>query len=89
MLSGNDLTISSAFDLFAMTWNLSASDQSDHVATPFLFIWNKYLRIDDGFKGADASKFFKGALDMYNIFLFVSNSIDNFELNQYQNFQLI
>ena len=31
----------------------------------------------------------KGALDKYNIYLFISNSIKNFKLNQYRNFQLI
>ena len=30
-----------------------------------------------------------GALDKYNIYLFTSNSTEDFELNQYQNFQLI
>ena len=32
---------------------------------------------------------FKGALDKYNIYLFISNSTGNFKLNQHQNFQLI
>ena len=32
---------------------------------------------------------FKGALDKYNIYLFKSNSIEDFKLNQYRNFQLI
>ena len=31
----------------------------------------------------------KGALDKYNISLFISNSIENFKLNLYRNFQLI
>ena len=31
----------------------------------------------------------KGALDKYNIYLFIYNSIENFKLNQYRNFQLI
>ena len=31
----------------------------------------------------------KGALDKYNIYLFISNSKEDFELNQYRNFQLI
>ena len=31
----------------------------------------------------------KGALDKYDIYLFISNSVEDFELNQYQNFQLI
>ena len=31
----------------------------------------------------------KGALEKYNIYLFVSYSIEDFELNQYWNFQLI
>ena len=31
----------------------------------------------------------KGALDKYNIYLFISNSIENFKFNQYQHFQLI
>ena len=31
----------------------------------------------------------KGALDKYNIYLFISNSIEDFKLNQYRNFQLI
>ena len=31
----------------------------------------------------------KGALDKYNIYLFISNSIENSKSNQYQNFQLI
>ena len=31
----------------------------------------------------------KGALDKYNIYLFKSNSIEDFKLNQYRNFQLI
>ena len=31
----------------------------------------------------------KWALDKYNIYLFISNSIEDFKLNQYQNFQLI
>ena len=31
----------------------------------------------------------KGALDKYNIYLFISNSIEYFKLNQYQNFQMI
>ena len=30
----------------------------------------------------------KGALDKYNIYLFISNSMENFKLNQYRNFQL-
>ena len=34
-------------------------------------------------------KIIKGALDKYNIYLFKSNSIENFKLNQYRNFQLI
>ena len=32
---------------------------------------------------------FKGALDKYNIYHFISNSTENFKLNQYRNFQLI
>ena len=32
---------------------------------------------------------FKGALDKYNIYLFVSNCIEDNKLNQYWNFQLI
>ena len=32
---------------------------------------------------------FKGALDKYNIYLFISNSTEDLKLNQYQNFQLI
>ena len=32
---------------------------------------------------------FKGALDKYNTLLFISNSIEDFKSNQYQNFQLI
>ena len=35
------------------------------------------------------SSLIKGALDKYNIYLFKSNSIEDFKLNQYQNFQLI
>ena len=31
----------------------------------------------------------KGALDKYNIYLFIYNSIQNDKLNQYRNFQLI
>ena len=31
----------------------------------------------------------KGALDKYNIYLLISNSILDLKLNQYQNFQLI
>ena len=31
----------------------------------------------------------KGALDKNNIYLFISNSIEDFKLNQYQIFQLI
>ena len=31
----------------------------------------------------------KGALDKYDIYLFISNPIEDFKLNQYQNFQLI
>ena len=31
----------------------------------------------------------KGALDNYNIYLFISNSIEDLKLNQYRNFQLI
>ena len=31
----------------------------------------------------------KGALDKYNTHLFISNSIQDFKLNQYQNFQLL
>ena len=31
----------------------------------------------------------KGALDKYNIYLFISHSIENSKLNQHQNFQLI
>ena len=31
----------------------------------------------------------KGTLDKYNIYLFISNSLKDFKLNQYQNFQLI
>ena len=31
----------------------------------------------------------KGALDKYDIYLFISNSLDDFKLNQYWNFQLI
>ena len=34
-------------------------------------------------------KIFKGALDKYNIYLFISNSIEDFKLNQYRKFQLI
>ena len=34
-------------------------------------------------------KLFKGTLDKYNIYLFKSNSIEDFKLNQYRNFQLI
>ena len=33
--------------------------------------------------------YIKGALDKYNIYLFKSNSIEDFKLNQYRNFQLI
>ena len=32
---------------------------------------------------------FKGALGKYNIYFFISNSNENFNLNQYRNFQLI
>ena len=32
---------------------------------------------------------FKGALDKYTIYLFISNSIEDFKLIQYRNFQLI
>ena len=35
------------------------------------------------------SRLIKGALDKYNIYLFKSNSIEDFKLNQYRNFQLI
>ena len=31
---------------------------------------------------------FKGALDKYNIYLCISNSVENLKLHQYQNFQL-
>ena len=31
----------------------------------------------------------KGALDKYNIYLFISSSIEDFELNQYRNCHLI
>ena len=31
----------------------------------------------------------KGALDKYNMYLFISNSVEDVKLNQYQNFQLI
>ena len=31
----------------------------------------------------------KGALDKYNIYLFMPNSIEDFKSNQYQNFQLV
>ena len=31
----------------------------------------------------------KGALDKYNIYLFITNSMEDFKLNQYQKFQLI
>ena len=31
----------------------------------------------------------KGALDKYKIYLFISNAIEDFRLNQYRNFQLI
>ena len=31
----------------------------------------------------------KGVLDKYNIFLWISNSVENLKLNQYRNFQLI
>ena len=33
--------------------------------------------------------YIKGALDKYNIYLFKCNSIEDFKLNQYRNFQLI
>ena len=33
--------------------------------------------------------FFKGALDKYNIYLFISKSGEDFNLHQNQNFQLI
>ena len=32
---------------------------------------------------------FKGALDKYNIYLFMYNFVEGFKSNQYQNFQLI
>ena len=32
---------------------------------------------------------FKGALDKYNIYLFISSSIEDLKSNQYRNFQLI
>ena len=35
------------------------------------------------------SCFLKGALDMYRIYLFISNSVDDFKLNQYRNLQPI
>ena len=31
----------------------------------------------------------KGPLDKYNIYLFISNSMEDFKLNQYRKFQLI
>ena len=31
----------------------------------------------------------KGALDKYNIYLCISNSVENLKLHQYRNFQLI
>ena len=31
----------------------------------------------------------KLALDKYNTYLFISNSVEDFKLNQYRNFQLI
>ena len=33
--------------------------------------------------------YLKGALDKYNIFLFIPNSIEDLKLSQYQNFQQI
>ena len=33
--------------------------------------------------------YIKGALDKYNIYLFITYSIDDFKLHQYQIFQLI
>ena len=37
----------------------------------------------------NAESHFKGALDKYNIYLFISDSIEDLKLNQNQNFQLI
>ena len=57
-----------------------------------LFQWNR-IRFDvskyseNRFKSPTTQ--IKGALDKYNIHLFISNSIEDFKLNQYRNFQLI
>ena len=37
----------------------------------------------------DSHVYVKGALDEYNIYLFMSNSTEDFKLNRYRNFQLI
>ena len=50
----------------------------------FIFYLFIYFLIKNVFES-----FFKGALDKYNIYLFISSSIENLKSNQYQKFQCI
>ena len=59
----------------------------------FVFVFSKIKKVLIK-KRKETKKFwnqrgFKGALDKYKIYLFISNSIEYFKLNQYRNFQLI
>ena len=61
-----------------LCWNFIVHDQLPSFHTEIIstqFLWGNVL--------------LKGAFDKYNIYLFISNSIEDIELNQYQNFQLI
>ena len=60
----------------------------------FWLFWNITLKRRSLLKfqchiGASWTICVKGALDKYNTYLFISNSIKDFELNQHRNFQLI
>ena len=51
-----------------------------------------HTKLDSMFQMTDRTEIrntIKGALDKYNIYLFISNSIGDFKLSQYRNFQLI
>ena len=54
-----------------------------------LWIYKLVLEALIFWKGKKSTKCIKGALDKYNISFYISNSIEDFKLNQYWNFQLI
>ena len=72
-------------------WNTEIKVRNEpnfrHIECFFTFFFRK--KVENVPKFCTFGCFFKGALDKYNIYLFISNVIEDFKLNQYRRFQLI